>query len=408
MNKKATALVSLGHLASDLSQGAVAGLLPAFIAERHWSYATAGSLLLALNLSSSVVQPVFGHWADRRSRAWLMPVGLAMAGAGLAMAGWMPSYPLVLSTLALAGMGVAAFHPAAAQALHSVASGSKRATAMSIFSVGGNAGFALGPLLATAVLLAAGLRGSALLLIPEWVMAFLLASNLRLFPVKVRPSPSHGAEPSAAVSSNSWGGFAALSAGIFCRSVAFVALNGFLAAYWIGALGQTRAAGGLALSLLLAVGAVGTLLGGWMADRYGRKMVIGWGLGVAGLLFFALVAVHRADVATVLLVPLGLSLFAPSSVMVTLGQEYLPDRVGLASGVTLGLSVTVGGLAAPFLGWIVDSHGFAAMFAVGGSLAIAAGVLAGLLPQPKQAVFPVQARREAVSASWESSMDVGR
>src|SRR5215831_19375318 len=176
MDRRSTLLLMFAHIASDLTQGAVAGLLPAFIAERHWSYATAGSLLLALNLSSSVVQPVFGHWADRRSRAWLMPVGLAMAGGGLAMAGWMPSYPLVLLTLALAGMGVAAFHPAAAQALHSVASGAKRATAMSIFSVGGNAGFALGPLLATAVLLAAGLRGSALLLIPEWVMAFVLAS----------------------------------------------------------------------------------------------------------------------------------------------------------------------------------------------------------------------------------------
>src|SRR5713101_7895082 len=169
MNRKSTLLLMFAHVASDLTQGAVAGFLPVFVAERQWSYATAGSLVLALNLSSSVVQPAFGHWADRRSRAWLMPVGLAMAGSGLALAGWMPSYALVLAVLALAGIGVAAFHPSAAQALHGVA-GAKRATAMSIFGVGGNVGFAVGPLLATGAVLLAGLRGSALLIIPGWLM----------------------------------------------------------------------------------------------------------------------------------------------------------------------------------------------------------------------------------------------
>jgi FSR family fosmidomycin resistance protein-like MFS transporter len=354
-----------------------------------------------------VVQPAFGHWVDRKSRPWLMPVGLAMAGTGLALAGWMPTYVLVLSVLALAGMGVAAFHPSAAQALHAAA-GEKRATAMSFFSVGGNAGFALGPLLATGALLAAGLHGSALLVIPGWLMAGLLAANLGLFPVTCSPA-REGAERAAAASQNSWGGFAALGAVIFSRSVAFVALNAFLVTYWIGPLGQTRATGAAALSLLLAAGIVGTLVGGWMADRHGRKIAIASGLTLAGLLMLALVLVQRADVAMALLVPLGLGLFAPTSVMVTLGQEYLPERVGLASGVTLGLAVTVGGLAAPVLGWIVDRHGFPAMFTSAAVLSLAAGLGAGLLPRPKQSSPATSSEREGnLRASWEGSVDVGR
>ena len=382
MNRKAIALLSGSHLMADFTQGAVAALIPFFVAERHWSYATAASLLLALNLSSSVVQPAFGHWADRKSRAWLMPIGLVLAGGGLALVGWMPSYALVLAALAVAGTGVAAFHPAAAQALHSVA-GARRATSMSFFSVGGSAGFALGPLVATATLLALGLRGTALLVVPAWLMAALLTANLWRYPVGVR-SGARARDADGSSSTSAWRPFILLCFVLLCRSVAFAALNAFLPVYWINALQQGRAAAGAALSLLLAIGTAGTLLGGSMADRFGRKRVIALGLLISGLLLLALPAIRQPGLAMALLVPLGLSLFAPASVMVTLGQEYLPERVGLASGVTLGLAVTVGGLAAPLLGWVVDRQGFAAAFTIAALLALGASAVAGLLPRPKQ------------------------
>jgi FSR family fosmidomycin resistance protein-like MFS transporter len=145
-----------------------------------------------------------------------------------------------------------------------------------------------------------------------------------------------------------------------------------------------------------------------MADRYGRKTVIVSGLTVAGLLLFLVIAVHRVDIAMPLLAPLGLAFFAPSSVMVTLGQEYLPERVGLASGVTLGLSVTVGGLAAPLLGRIVDQHGFEAMFTVAGGLALAAGLIASLLPRPKQTRAPLPVKQTLAATPWAGSVDAGR
>jgi FSR family fosmidomycin resistance protein-like MFS transporter len=387
MNRKAIALLSTGHLMTDFTQGAVAALIPFFVADRHWSYATAASLVLALNLSSSVVQPAFGHWADRKARTWLIPTGLLLAGVGLGVVGWMPSYALVVAALAVAGTGVAAFHPAAAQALHFVA-GAKRGTAMGVFGVGGSAGFALGPLATTAVLLAAGLRGSALLVVPTFLLAALLAANLRMFHVAARSGVSAGAHAADSVSHNAWGPFVVLTGVLFCRSFAFAAMNAFLPVYWIGALGQGRAAGGAALSLLLATGAVGTLAGGWMGDRFGRKKVIAWGLACGGILLLAFPAVHQPGAAMALLVPLGLGLFGPTSVMVTLGQEYLPERVGLASGVTLGLAVTVGGVAAPILGSVIDRHGFAAAFTIAAVLALVGGGVAALLPRPKQERAP--------------------
>ena len=381
-NRKAIGLFAAGHLTSDFTQGAVAALIPFFVVERHWSYATAGSLMLALNLSSSVVQPAFGHWADGKARTWLMPLGLVLAGGGLGLVGWMPSYALVIAVLAVAGTGVAAFHPAAAQALHAVG-GEKRATAMSVFSVGGNAGFAVGPLVATAVLLTAGLRGSPLLVLPGWTLAALLFAYLRRRPVEIRAAER--SRIGGHVSHNAWGAFVLLSVILLCRSVAFVSLNTFVPAYWITVLGQGKAAGGAALSLLLAVGAVGTLAGGWAADRYGRRRVIAASLFAGGIFILALPLVHPASLALALLVPLGLTFFASSSVIVTLGQEYLPERVGLASGVTLGLAVTVGGLAAPALGWLVDRHGFGANFTVAASLAVASSAITMLLPRAKHA-----------------------
>jgi FSR family fosmidomycin resistance protein-like MFS transporter len=393
MNRRAVALLSGGHLTADLTQGAVAALIPFFVAERHWSYATAAGLILALNLSSSIVQPAFGHWADRRARAWLMPAGLVLAGGGLALVGWMPSYGLVLAALAVAGTGVAAFHPAAAQALHSTA-GAKRAVAMSFFSVGGSAGFAIGPLVATGVLLVAGLRGSALLAAPAWAMAAWMASRLHVFRSPPASTPRGRAAP-ALDHANRWGAFAMLSAVLLCRSVAFACLNAFLPGYWIASLHQGRAAGGGALSLLLTAGAAGTLLGGAMADRHGEKRVIAVGLALTGALLLGLPAIQRPALAIALLIPLGLALSAPASVLVTLGQEYLPERVGLASGVTLGLSVTVGGLASPALGWIIDRHGFDPAFTVAALLALAAGAVAGLLPRPASQAVRVVSTVEA-------------
>jgi FSR family fosmidomycin resistance protein-like MFS transporter len=152
----------------------------------------------------------------------------------------------------------------------------------------------------------------------------------------------------------------------------FFGLNTFIPLYWTHVLGGTRAGGGLALTTLLAAVTVGTLLGGRLADRYGRKIVIVVSMAALTPLMLIFLGLHRLSVAGVLLVPVGIALAASTSVVVVMAQEYLPNRVGLAAGVTLGLSMTIGGLMMPVFGSIADHSGLSfALFLI--SLVPAAG-----------------------------------
>src|SRR5262249_44177498 len=148
MRTRAIALLSTAHLFDDVNQGVIPALIPFFIAERRYTIAAAAGLVLAGNLASSVLQPLFGQLADRRTPPWLVPAGLLLAGLGVAATGLAPTYALALVSAAASGIGVAAFHPEAARQIY-VSSGERRATAMSLFAVGGNLGFAVGPAMAT-------------------------------------------------------------------------------------------------------------------------------------------------------------------------------------------------------------------------------------------------------------------
>src|ERR687885_2865376 len=139
------AVLSLGHLCVDLCQGALPALLPFLIAAHHWSYGQASALVLAGTMSSSIIQPLFGHLSDGRSLPWLMPGGVAVAASGIALAGIAGHYALTFAVVVVSGLGVAAYHPEASR-FANVVSGSRQATGMSLFSVGGNAGFAAGPI----------------------------------------------------------------------------------------------------------------------------------------------------------------------------------------------------------------------------------------------------------------------
>jgi FSR family fosmidomycin resistance protein-like MFS transporter len=357
------------------------------IASHHWKYATAGTLVLVANGSSSFLQPVMGHLSDRFAAPWLVWSGMLVATLGVALLGIAPNFGWMLAAVALGGLGSAAFHPEAARLMNMV-SGPKRATGMSLLAAGGNSGFALGPLMAGAVTLAFGLSGTPLLLAPALLFAVVLATQLG----------STVSDHQAAVSKRSeraeklddvWGPFSWLSATIICRSVIFYGLNTFLPLYWIAVLHQSKEAGGRALTLLLVSGATGTLIGGRLSDRLGRRRVINCTLALVPFLLTALIAAPTAALAYCALVPLGLILFAPFSAMVVLGQEYLPNRVAMASGVTMGLAGSIGGLAAPILGSIADRHGMQMSFRVLVGLAVATFLLSTTLRERKLAVETV-------------------
>lgn len=380
MDRRAIALLSAGHACVDLCQGAIPALLPALIVAQHLSYAAAAGLVFAANAASSVIQPLFGHFADRLKIPWLMPVGILIAGSGLALASAVPGYWLMALCMCFSGIGIAAFHPEAARVTHYIA-GSRKATGMSMFSVGGNIGFALGPLVMTALLVLAGLRGTPAIMAPLAVTAFLLfLHSSRMTVVRDETMLQSKSEGSR---SDAWGPFLRLTTALMCRSMVFYGLNTFLPLYWIAVLHHSQAEGGIALSVLLLGGLAGTLLGGRLADRYGRRLVVLTALGILtpSLLLFVLLSPRSPVLAVAMLVPLGLSLFAPTSVMVVMGQEYLPNRVGTASGVTLGLAVSVGGIAAPVLGRVADVYGIAIMLAGLALIPVVAFVCAFTLPR---------------------------
>lgn len=394
VDRRSVAVLAAGHLCIDLCQGAVPAFLPFLITERHLSYAAAASLVLATSLASSVIQPLFGTLADRFTTPWLMPLGLLVAGAGLTAAALAAAFWQIVVAMLISGVGVATFHPEAARWVNLVAT-RRRATAMSLFSVGGNMGFAIGPLLTTSLLLLFGLPGAALLLCP--LLAVSLALILSFPRLLSYHRGSAGQTRRVALAANNWRAFLLLTVAVVCRSMVFYGMNTFLPLYWIAVLGQSKSAAALALTILLATGALGTLISGRLADRYGRRVVVltGFVLLVPFLLGFVTLGTLNLFLAFVFLLPIGLALFAPASVMIVMGQEFLPGAIGTASGVTLGLAVSVGGVATPFLGHIADLYGVhASLVSLIFVPLLAVGVLLALPRERSQAGHTTAARAE--------------
>ncbi|MFG1665543.1 MFS transporter [Streptomyces sp. Y7] len=343
--------MSLGHACVDVYQGAVAALVPFLVAERAYSYAAASGVVLAASLLSSVVQPLFGALTDRRPMPWLLPLSALTGGAGVALSGVTDSYALTLAVVAVSGVGVAAYHPEAARAARAASRGSH--TAMGWFSLGGNVGFALAPLLVAAVVATGGLDASPLLVVPAVAGAALCAAAVRS--AGGRRAAGSG---SGGAGTDDWPSFLRLSGAIVCRSIVFVGLSAFVSLYVRQRTGGGDLAGTAALFVLYTGGAFGTVAGGRLAERYGRLTVVRQAYTLSVLAVTGIVLVPGP--AVYLFVALtSAGLYIPFSLHITLGQDYLPRRVGTASGVTLGLAVSAGGLATPALGALADATSLA-------------------------------------------------
>ncbi|MFB7438133.1 MFS transporter [Streptomyces mirabilis] len=346
---KSIIMLSVGHACVDIYQGAVASLVPFFVAERAYSYAAVSGIVLAASLLSSVAQPLFGVLADRWAMPWILPVSTVLGGLGIALSGLSGSYPLTLVFVAVSGVGVAAYHPESARVARLVSEGSH--TAMGWFSVGGNLGFAAAPLMVTAVVASGGLRLSPLLVLPALAGGLLCLPALRALR---RKTALDGSGTTAAVGTDDKASFLKLSLAVVFRSVVFVGLSTFISLYARQRTGGGTAAGTAALFVLYIGGALGSVLGGSLANRWDRVTVARWSylltipavagtVFVPGPAFYVFVALTSAG------------LYIPFSLQVTLGQDYLPTRVGTASGITLGLTVSIGGLVTPLIGTVADA-----------------------------------------------------
>jgi FSR family fosmidomycin resistance protein-like MFS transporter len=333
-------------------------------------------VMLVSALASSIIQPLFGLWSDRRGAVWLLPVGVALAGGGMALAASSPNYGLCLLLVAISGLGTAAYHPEGSK-FAAYVSGERRASGMSLFSIGGNLGVALGALSTAPLLLLFGRLGGLLIAVPALVVAALLVGSLQYLrgfePERRRTRELGGGDQPGAL--------ALLLGVVAIRSVGWFGLLTFVP-LWAVSLGRSESYGNNLLALMLFTGGVGTLAAGPLADRIGRRPVLVGSLAATPILTLVFVAVGGALGAAALAL-VGVCVVGTFGVTGVMSQEYLPSRIGLASGLVIGFSIGLGGIAALALGALADAVDLEAAMYACVVVPVAAVVLGLLLPSSR-------------------------
>jgi MFS transporter, FSR family, fosmidomycin resistance protein len=379
-NAKLISFLALGHLVIDVNQGSLPAVLPFLRAAHELTYAQAGMIVLAANLTSSIIQPAFGWLTDRTARRWLLPLSVFVSGLGLALTGLAPGYVTLLGLVVVMGLGVAAYHPEGYKAATGVA-GDRKATALSWFSLGGNIGIALGPPLITGLVVGFGLRGSLGMLVPSLVMALVLLAVLPSLAGAARPRPVAAVNGAPAVGANMPGAMALLVFVVTVRAWTSLGFTTYVPFYYIDVLGADPRVVGPLLFVFLGAGALGTLAAGPIADRWGARPFVQWVFLAAvpfGLLFLGTSGVT----AWVALGLFGAVLTSSFSVSVVLGQAYLPRSAGMASGLIVGLAIGTGGVGVAILGGIADRFGLPATLWLLALLPLVGFVAARFLPAP--------------------------
>ena len=369
--------LTLAHGAVDLCSGALWALIPFLVVERHYSYAAVGIFALTASLGSALFQPLLGAHGDRREATWLLPAGLIVAGSGLAYVGFAHSYLLTLLAVAVASAGVAAYHPEGARWAR--LSASERVNSdMSIFSVGGGIGYALGPLFVAAALAPLGLKGTLVIPVVPFTAAVAVVIAVRRLGKHVPPHAER--REASAAQTHQWPAFARLLVLYAIASGVTTGLLTYVPLFLVHARATSPSVSNLVTSVLLAAAAAGTLLGGFAAQRFGRRLV----LIVPQLLLAPAIALlpHLSVVGMLPLIVLsGVAMNTNVSIALVLAQEYLPARMGLATGLTIGLSGAAGGLIVAILGLLGDSAGPAAVLYVIAALPLLVAGLSATLPQ---------------------------
>ncbi len=371
-------LLSLSHMVTDLSQGALPILLPALKVSLDLSYTQIGIIVLVQNITSSIIQPLFGVITDKVSLPWLLPISVFLSGLGLAITGFMPTYGSLLLSVIIGGLGVAGFHPQASKSVHFVSSDASRGRSMGLFSVGGNFGMAVGAsfmmLLTT---LPGGLHNSIWFVLPSSITALLLWRHLD----KVSPQSFKRTEKASITTSKSiqLSSLLVLLTFIFFRSTLHAGLSTYIPIYYVNYLNGSPVYAGYLLSLFLIGGVFGTFIGAMLSDKLGRKTILTFSM----LIVLPIVAAipFTSGIATmILLVLAGFFLISSFATTLVLSQEMMPGYEGMASGLTIGLTIGLGGVGVTALGYIADIAGVPAVFSILPILPLAGLVLSLFLP----------------------------
>jgi len=373
--------LSFCHMLNDMLQSLVPAIYPMLKAAFALSFTQVGLITLTTQLTASLLQPLVGLYTDRRPMPYSLALGMGFTFFGMLLLGTAASYPVLLAAAALIGMGSSVFHPESSR-IARLASGGRHGLAQSLFQVGGNAGSAIGPLLAAVIVLPRG-QGSAGWFSVAALLAMLVLArvgawykNTGMVRGKAR---ARGAEGAPVLSRGRVAGaITILLVLIFSKYFYLSSLTSYYTFYLISHFGVSVGSAQVHLFVFLAAVAVGTIIGGPIGDRIGRKYVI-W-VSILGVLPFTLALPHANLFWTgVLSVPIGLVLASAFSAIVVYAQELVPGKVGMVSGLFFGFAFGMGGIGAAVLGAVADRTSITFVYQVCAFLPLL-GLLTGLLP----------------------------
>ncbi|WP_059173731.1 MFS transporter [Bacillus sp. FJAT-27445] len=379
-------IIALCHLLNDSLQSVVPAMFPIIEKSLGLSFTQLGMIAFALNIISSVMQPAVGLMTDKKPMPYALPAGLACSMAGILGLAFAPNFSLIILSVMFIGIGSAIFHPEGSRVAY-LAAGPRRGLAQSIYQVGGNSGQALAPLITALILVPFGQRGAALFAIVAGIAVALLIYIARWYTEKLS-----AARKAAGNSSRKLDGTKPLSKGvlpalslililIFARSWYISGITSFYSFFAIHEYSFTIQNAQYLLFAFLVAGAVGTFFGGPLADRFGKKNVIAASMLFAAP-FSAIVPFLPPGPALVCLILNGFILMSSFSVTVVYAQELVPGKIGLMSGLTVGLAFGMGAIGSVGLGYIADLAGLKEMIIGVGFLPLI-GLTSFLLPADK-------------------------
>ena len=357
--------ISASHMINDMMQSLILAIYPILKGDFHLSFVQIGLITLTFQLTASLLQPLIGLYTDRHPTPYSLPIGMTSTLCGLLLLAFAPNFATVLLAAACVGTGSAIFHPESSR-IARVASGGRHGLAQSLFQVGGNTGSAIGPLVAAAVIVPFGQKSLAwfglaallgiivLLQVSRWYAGHQAAVAAR---GGARPLPAK----SALSRSQVLGAIAVLLTLIFSKYFYVAGLSSFYTFYLIDRFGLSVQSAQVHLFVFLLASALGTLVGGPLGDRIGRKPVI-W-FSILGVAPFALVLPHaNLFWTTALTIGIGLVFSSAFSAILVYAQELMPGKVGLVAGLFFGIAFGIAGIGAAVLGKIADHTGIISVF----------------------------------------------
>ena len=342
------------HCINDFGQGSLAALIPFFIANFGLNYYQSASIIFCNTIVASVAQPILGYVADRWRVPWFIPVGFSITLVSISAIALATSYEMILTLSLIAGLGAALFHPEAALLVNRMQS-NELGNAMGRFAVGGSAGFAMGPLLAGGVYVFGAhflcvFTAIALIGVLLYVYAFTGSAATDVV------GESKSSAKSTNTGANDWVSFGKLFFVIASRSILFSVLSIFIPILYITVINGEASASSLALTMYFAMGAVLTYMGGALSDKLGFLKTVRLGnlIFLPSVLVFIFVPNIWGFFGA--MIPMAFGVFSQYGPITVLGQKYLAKNAGFASGITLGLGITLGGLVAPYIGHLADIY----------------------------------------------------